>query len=145
MVPVLTLRVGADPEVRLPIRDGETLDAALTRCGYARPRRGCRRGGCGQCLVTIVAGAVGDQRPIADTVLSPAQRAAGRALLCRSIPLGDVVVGADAGQIHCVSPLQRSLADRELARAGPSPSPGPVAGPSPEPSRASQPSKQEGS
>lgn len=114
---VLTLRVGDSPEIRLPVRDGETLDAAITRCGFTRPRRGCRRGGCGQCMITVLAGSVVDERPVATTVLTPADRDGGRALACRSVPVTDVVVGADRGQIRCVSPLQADLARRELERA----------------------------
>lgn len=111
---VMTLQIGAEPEVRLPVRPGETIDAAFTRAGYARRRKGCRRGGCGQCLITVLDGAVTDERPVADTVLAPAQRAAGGALACRAVPQGDVVVRADAGSIRCVSPLQRELAQRQL-------------------------------
>jgi len=115
-MPVMTLQIGAEPEVRLPVRTGETIDAAFTRAGYARRRKGCRRGGCGQCLITVLDGSVTDDRPVADTVLPPARRAAGGALACRAVPLGDVAVRADAGSIRCVSPLQRELALRELTR-----------------------------
>lgn len=115
-MPVMTLRIGAEPEIRLPVRPGETIDAAFTRAGYVRRRKGCRRGGCGQCLITVVTGAVTDDRPVAATVLPPAQRAEGGALACRAVPQSDVVVRAEAGQIRCVSTLQKELALRELAR-----------------------------
>ncbi len=115
-MPVMTLQIGTEPDVRLPVRSGETIESAFTRAGYARRRKGCRRGGCGQCLVTVLRGAVIHDRPVAVTVLAPAQRAAGGALACRAVPQGDVVVRADAGSIRCVSPLQNELALRELAR-----------------------------
>jgi ferredoxin len=113
-VHVLTLRVPDQPETLVPVRPGETLDAALTRCGYVRRPRGCRRGGCGQCAVHVVAGSVVDERPVADTVLGPERRAAGEALLCRSLPVTDVTVRVAPGQVRCVSPIQLSLAQREL-------------------------------
>ncbi len=115
-MPVMTLQIGTEPAIRLPLRPGDTIDAAFTRAGYARRRKGCRRGGCGQCLITVLNGSVTDDRPVAVTVLPPAQRAAGGALACRAVPQGDVVVRADAGSIRCVSPLQKELALRELAR-----------------------------
>ena len=115
-MPVMTVQIGAEPGVRLPVRPGETIDAAFTRAGYARRRKGCRRGGCGQCLITVVTGTVTDDRPIATTVLPPDRRAAGGALACRAVPRSDVVVQTDAGSIRCVSPLQRELALKELAR-----------------------------
>jgi ferredoxin len=113
---MVTLRIGTEPELRLAVRGGETLDAALSRSGLARGRKGCRRGGCGQCLVTVVAGLVVDERPIAPQVLTPAHRASGGVLACRAVPGRDLVVGAEPGQIRCVSPLQWELAQRELAR-----------------------------
>lgn len=99
---------------RVAVRDGETLEAALVRSGYTRPRRGCRRGGCGQCKVQLVSGDVADERPIAGTVLPVAERAAGSILLCRALALGDVTVLVADGQVRCVSPIQRALAARDL-------------------------------
>ncbi len=114
---ILTLRMGDSPEIRLPVRDGETIEAAITRGGFTRVRKGCRRGGCGQCMITVLAGSVTDERTVAATVLTGADRASGRALACRSVPVTDLVVGATPGQIRCVSPLMADLARRELERA----------------------------
>ena len=118
MTTVLTLVSPSLPErVRLPVRDGETLDAALTRAGFARSKRGCRRGGCGQCKVVLRAGSVRDERPIAPSVLSPAQRAAGEILFCRSVPQTDVEVLAADVVVRLVAPQLRLLAQRELERS----------------------------
>lgn len=113
---VMTLCTPGEPTVLLPIREGDTLDATLSRCGFARPRRGCRRGGCGQCLAHVTAGHVVDQRPIATTVLAPEQRAAGGVLLCRAVATTDVTVVVTEGQVRCVSSVLKALADRELDR-----------------------------
>lgn len=120
---VLTLRTPSQALARVPVRDGDTIDAALDRAGYIRPRRGCRRGGCGQCAATLIDGKVVDQRPIAESVLPPARRQAGAILLCRSVPVTDVLVAVAEGQVRCVSPLQRTLAERALADRLPSPTP----------------------
>lgn len=101
--------------IRLPVRPGETIERALNRAGFVRPRRGCRRGGCGQCAAHLVAGEVIDERPIAESVLPPERRAQGVILICRAIPTCDVEVMVDDNQVRCVSPIQRTLAERELA------------------------------
>ena len=108
---VMTVQPG---DVRVPVEPGDTIDAALVRAGYARPRRGCRRGGCGQCVVQLDRGDTVDQRPIADTVLTEADRHAGRVLPCRAVPTSDVVVTFLDGRVRCVSPIQRALAEQRL-------------------------------
>ncbi len=108
---VITMQPG---DVRLPARADETIEGALVRSGFVRPRRGCRRGGCGQCIGQVHRGRTRDERPIAFTVLSEQQRADGFVLLCRAVPLSDVEVSLVDGEVRCVSPVQRMLAAREL-------------------------------
>ena len=108
---VLTLQPG---DHRIPAEPGDTIDVALARAGYQRTRRGCRRGGCGQCAVQLDAGTTIDQRPIARSVLTDEQRRAGLVLPCRAMPMSDVTVTVPEGRVRCVSPIQRALAERRL-------------------------------
>lgn len=96
--------------VCLPGHPGETiLDTVVRaglRCAYA-----CRRGGCATCKVQLLAGRVAYSRPIAPTVLSDDERAAGVCLTCRAVPVGDVAIRLQEGdQLTCVSPTQFELA-----------------------------------
>ena len=114
---VLTVERPDEPEALLvPVRDGETLDRALTRSGFVRPRKGCRRGGCGQCVVELSTGTTVDERPVAESALPSERRAAGFVLLCRAVPTSDVVVRFEPGQIHLASRLVYSVAAKELPK-----------------------------
>lgn len=115
---VLTIHPG---EIRVPVDPGDTIDAALSRAGYIRPRKGCRRGGCGQCRVHLDAGTTVDERPVADMVLSVQDRRHGAILPCRAQPTSDVEITIASGVVRCVSPIQRAIADRRLAAAHPLP------------------------
>lgn len=118
---VLTIEPGGH---RVPVTPGDTIDAALARAGYVRPRRGCRRGGCGKCMLQVDRGTTRDERPIADTVLSSTQRADGLVLPCRAMPTSDVEVTLLDGEVRCISPIQRALAERRLADVLPQPTGG---------------------
>ena len=74
----------------------ETMLAALGRAGL-RYRVGCRRGGCGICKVQLLVGEVRYERPVAATVLSDDERAAGICLSCRAVPLTNVVIELQEG------------------------------------------------
>lgn len=71
---------------------GETILEAALREGYHLPYS-CRNGTCGTCKGKIVSGTV-EHREYEAKALSPAERAAGQALFCRAVPVGDVVVEA---------------------------------------------------
>lgn len=92
---------------------GESIVDALRRAGWRSPYR-CRRGGCGACKARLVSGGVAYAGPVADSVLSPDDRAAGLCLPCRAVPTGDVVIEVDA-------PLRAVLAT--VGSAGPRPAP----------------------
>lgn len=77
--------------VRLTVRTGESIVDAIRRHGY-RSRYCCRRGGCGACKTELVDGTVHYAVPIADSVLSAADRRAGKCLPCRAQPVGDIVI-----------------------------------------------------
>jgi hypothetical protein len=68
----------------------------MVRSGFLY-RFGCKRGGCGVCKVHLVAGEVRYERPVASTVLSDAERAAGVCLSCRAVPLTDIVIELQEG------------------------------------------------
>jgi hypothetical protein len=80
----------------MPVRDGETILAAMVRSGFLY-RFGCKRGGCGVCKVHIVA--------------------VGVCLSCRAVPLTDVVIELQEGdRLILASPLLRDAAKRAAAR-----------------------------
>jgi ferredoxin len=82
--------------IRIPAADGETVLAALGRAGL-KYRIGCRRGGCGICKLHLVAGEVRYERPIADSVLSEDDKAAGICLSCRAVPITNVLIELQEG------------------------------------------------
>lgn len=84
-------RDGGTSTVTVACGPGETVLAALRR-SVARPKLGCRRGGCGICKVTLLAGSVSYERVVAESVLTPAERTEGVCLTCRAIPESDLVV-----------------------------------------------------
>lgn len=74
--PAFTVLVGGKA---VPVAAGESLLERLLAEGIALPHS-CRRGLCGQCVVTVRSGAV-DHR---DSILTPEDRAAGRMTACCS-------------------------------------------------------------
>jgi ferredoxin len=82
--------------VRVEVRDGETLLRAIVRKGY-KYRYGCRRGGCGFCKVHLVLGEVTYERPIDPRVLTDDERVSGICLSCRAVPLTNVVIELQEG------------------------------------------------
>lgn len=91
------------------LRDGETILEGLFRSGYAY-RVGCRRGGCGICIVDLVAGQVEYNRPVAEKVLSEADKTAGSCLSCRAVPVTDVTISLRDECLRIVNPMLASLA-----------------------------------
>jgi len=78
-------------DVQLTVLPGESVVDAVRRHGY-RTRYSCRRGGCGTCKADLVEGEVRYRLPVAGSVLSDAERAAGKCLPCRAEPVGDIVI-----------------------------------------------------
>ncbi len=97
-----TVRVMPDG-VKLQGRHGETILDVIRRSGY-RCRYGCRRGGCGRCRATLLAGAVDYPAAVADSVLSQSARRAGECLLCRAVPVGEVTVELTDEHLTPVAP-----------------------------------------
>lgn len=108
--PVGVLTILPD-QVRMVVRQGETIFEALRRYGYAL-RAGCREGGCRACILQLVSGEIEYQRPIAESVLSSHDRSRNLCLPCRAVPLTDVSI-----QRPTDSPLRRTpYADRLAAK-----------------------------
>ena len=106
-MPRLTV-AGTDVEVQL--RDSETILGGLHRAGYAA-RTGCLRGGCGICKVDVVDGTVSYAERVADTVLTPQERADGVCLICRAVPDEDTVIAPRPDfRLRCVAPFLAALA-----------------------------------
>jgi ferredoxin len=100
----------------MPVREDETILAAMVRSGFLY-RFGCKRGGCGVCKVHLAAGEVWYERPVASTVLSDAERAAGVCVSCRAVPLTDVIIELQEGdRLILAAPLLREAAKRAAAR-----------------------------
>jgi ferredoxin len=105
-VPILTVE-GTGVSVQL--RPGETILAALHRCGYSY-RTGCTRGGCGICKVELVNGTATYPVTIADTVLTPAERAGGICLSCRAVPVTDTTIELQSGdRLRSIAPFLTGL------------------------------------
>jgi ferredoxin len=112
---VLTLTVMPVGE-SMPVRDDETILAAMIRSGFLY-RFGCKRGGCGVCKVHLVAGEVRYERTIAASVLTETERAVGVCLSCRAVPITDIVIELqDGDRLILASPLLRESAKRSAAR-----------------------------
>lgn len=77
-------------DIELVVRDGEAILPAICRDGLTY-RFGCRRGGCGICKADLVSGEVTYEKAVADSVLSPQERADGVVLTCRALLASDEV------------------------------------------------------
>lgn len=77
-------------ELVLDVRSGESLLDAGLRHGLPMPFE-CRNGGCGVCKATVLHGEVRLQ-PYQESVLTAAERSAGKTLLCCAEPLSDVEI-----------------------------------------------------
>ncbi len=95
-------------DVRVRVKPGETILAALSASGYGY-RIGCRRGGCAVCKVDLIAGSITYDHPVADTVLSSEEIADGTVLTCRAVPDGDVTIELRNEHLKLKSSLLRAL------------------------------------
>jgi len=74
----------------VPAQAGDTLLAALLRAGLAFPFS-CQTGSCGTCKCELLSGEV-QALAYSEHTLSPAERARGVVLACRSELRGDAVI-----------------------------------------------------
>lgn len=92
-------------DVVVSLRSGEPILAALGRHGYAY-RFGCRRGGCGMCMVTVLSGEIEYLVTVAAQVLTEDDVQAGRCLSCRAVPRTDTVIRLSPDdKLRCVAPF----------------------------------------
>jgi ferredoxin len=90
--------------VTVALRPGEALLDGLRRHGYSH-RHGCRRGGCGQCKIDVLAGEIDYDAVVSDDVLPAAERAAGTALSCRAIARsGPITIALRDETLRCFFP-----------------------------------------
>jgi CDP-4-dehydro-6-deoxyglucose reductase len=94
----------------------ETVLSGLYKAGYAYTI-GCRRGGCAICKVDCHSGEFTYNRPVADTVITDAERADGTCLSCRAVPEGDVTIELRGEDVRLVNPFLRQINDRARQRA----------------------------
>jgi len=104
-----TWNLAVHPDERIIVgRSGETLLDAGLRAGLPMPFE-CRNGGCGVCKATVLHGKV-RLNPYQESVLTSAERDAGKTLLCCAEPIGDIEIEyipqADAARL----PVQQYLA-----------------------------------
>jgi ferredoxin len=74
----------------VPAQCGDTLLAALLRAGLAFPFS-CQTGSCGTCKCQLLSGEV-HELAYSEHTVSPAERARGIVLACRSELRGDAVI-----------------------------------------------------
>jgi CDP-4-dehydro-6-deoxyglucose reductase/ferredoxin-NAD(P)+ reductase (naphthalene dioxygenase ferredoxin-specific) len=91
-------------------RKGKTILEAALAAGISYPHN-CRVGECGACKSRLVSGEVFSPVQPDPVVLSPAERAAGLILACRSWPKTDVNVAClSANDAHQVGPIRQMTA-----------------------------------
>jgi CDP-4-dehydro-6-deoxyglucose reductase len=94
----------------------ETVLSGLYRAGYAYAV-GCRRGGCAVCKVDCRRGDFNYDHPIAETVLTPGERADGTCLTCRAVPDGDITIEMRREDLRLINPFMRRLNEKARLRA----------------------------
>ena len=105
----VTIQQADDP---LTVEMGETILAAALRHGVNYPH-GCQSGNCGACKSHLVAGEV-EMSPYSEYALSPADRADGLILACRSVPWADCEVAwleLDESMTHPICRLVCTVTD----------------------------------
>ena len=94
----------------------ETVLSGLYKAGYAYTI-GCRRGGCAICKVDCHSGEFTYNRPVADTVITDAERADGTCLSCRAVPDGDITIELRGEDVRLVNPFLRQINEKARLRA----------------------------
>ena len=94
----------------------ETVLSGLYRAGYAYTI-GCRRGGCAICKVDCRSGTFHYNRPVADTVVTEAERHDGTCLSCRAVPETDITIELRGENVRLVNPFLRQINEKARQRA----------------------------
>ena len=103
----------------LRVRADQNLVAAALEQGVAI-HHGCGNGSCGDCKGTVLAGEY-EQLPFMPLLLTPQERSAGKAILCKLQPRSDMRIEAQIdtpdhwqGKIHALSRLAPSVMEIRL-------------------------------
>ena len=94
----------------------ETVLSGLYKAGYAYTV-GCRRGGCAICKVDCRSGEFSYNHPIADTVITDAERTDGTCLTCRAVPETDVTIELRGENVRLVNRFLHTINDKARQRA----------------------------
>ena len=94
----------------------ETVLSGLYKAGFAYTI-GCRRGGCAICKADCRSGRFSYNRPVADSVITEAERADGTCLTCRAVPETDITIELRGENVRLVSPFLRQVNEKARQRA----------------------------
>lgn len=113
--PVPNVTVHPTGEV-IHLDKGETVLSGLYKAGFAYTV-GCKRGGCAICKVDCRDGEFTYDHPIADTVISEAEKTDGTCLSCRAVPVGDITIEMRGENVRLVNPFLRQINEKARLRA----------------------------
>lgn len=111
-MPIVTIQPDGE---EVPARPGETILEALYASGYSY-RIGCRRGGCAICKVDLRTGEVSYNRAVADTVLTPEEKADGTCLTCRAVPETDITIELRDEAVRLTNRMLRQIRISQYAK-----------------------------
>ena len=94
----------------------ETVLSGLYKAGYAYTV-GCRRGGCAICKVDCRSGEFSYNHPVADTVITDAERSDGTCLTCRAVPETDITIELRGENVRLVNRFLHMINDKARQRA----------------------------
>lgn len=98
------------------LETGETVLTGLYKAGFAYTV-GCRRGGCGICKVDCRSGEFRYDHPVADSVLTEAERADDTCLSCRAVPATDLTIELRGENVRLVSTFLHQINEKARQRA----------------------------
>ncbi|HET7823335.1 MAG TPA: 2Fe-2S iron-sulfur cluster-binding protein [Ornithinibacter sp.] len=98
------------------LEPGETVLSGLYKAGFAYTV-GCRRGGCAICKVDCRSGGFQYNHPVADTVITDAERHDGTCLSCRAVPETDITIELRGEHVRLVSTFLHQINDKARQRA----------------------------
>ena len=94
----------------------ETVLSGLYKAGFAYTV-GCRRGGCAICKVDCRSGEFAYNHPVADTVITDAERTDGTCLTCRAVPETDITIELRGEDVRLVNRFLHKINEKARQRA----------------------------
>ena len=98
------------------LEPGQTVLSGLYQAGFAYTV-GCRRGGCAICKLDCRSGDFHYDHPVADTVLTEAERLDDTCLSCRAVPDTDIVIELRGENVRLVNTFLHRINDQARRRA----------------------------